>query len=128
LELAGWEVREAKTQTVTDTLRVGVTYQFVTAYRVLKRVPGNWEAFVHIDGNGKRVNGDHQLLGGKYPSRLWLPGDVIVDVHEFKLDPTYDSGEYTVYFGLYSGSKRYRLTSGAHKDDRLNAGVLRVAR
>ncbi len=128
LELAGWEVREAKTGAPTETLRTGVNYQFVTAYRVRKRVVSNWESFIHIDGNGKRVNGDHQLLGGKYAARLWLPGDVIVDVHEFKLDPTYDAGEYTVYFGLYSGSKRYKLTAGDHKDDRLNAGTLRVVR
>jgi hypothetical protein len=128
LELLGWEIREAKTGKVTDTLRTGVPYQFVTGYRVVKKVLSSWESFIHIDGNNKRVNGDHQLLGGKYPPRLWAPGDTVIDTHEFKLDATYDSGEYTVYFGLFSGSKRYKLTAGDHKDDRLNAGVVRVAR
>lgn len=128
LELVGWEVREAKTRKPTDTLKNGVAYHFVTGYRVKKRVVANWEAFIHIDGNGKRVNGDHQLLGGKYPARLWLPGDIVLDTHEFKLDATYDPGEYTVYFGLYSGSKRFKLTAGEQKDDRLTAGVVHVAR
>lgn len=128
LELVGWEVREAKTKKPTDTLKNGVAYHFVTGYRVKKRVVANWEAFIHIDGNGKRVNGDHQLLGGKYPARLWLPGDVVLDTHEFKLDATYDPGEYTVYFGLYSGSKRFKLTAGEQKDDRLTAGVVHVVR
>lgn len=128
LELVGWEVREAKTGNVTDTLRNGVQYEFVTAYRVVKKVTSNWEAFIHIDGNGKRINGDHQLLGGKYPPRLWLPGDVVVDTHAFKLDPTYDSGDYTVFMGLFSGSKRYAVTAGTQKDDRLTAGGLKVVR
>lgn len=128
LELVGWEVREAKTGKPTDTLRNGIAYHFVTGYRVKKRVVANWEAFIHIDGNGKRVNGDHQLLGGKYPARLWLPGDIVLDTHDFKLDATYDPGEYTVYFGLYSGSKRFKLTAGEQKDDRLTAGVVHVAR
>jgi 4-amino-4-deoxy-L-arabinose transferase-like glycosyltransferase len=128
LELVGWEVREAKTGNVTDTLRTGVQYEFVTAYRVLAKVKSNWESFIHIDGNGKRINGDHSLLGGKYPPRLWLPGDVVVDTHAFKADPTYDSGDYTVFMGLFSGTKRYAVTAGTHKDDRLTAGVLQVVR
>lgn len=128
LELVGWEVRDAKTEKPTDTLRTGVSYQFVTGYRVVKRITATWEAFIHIDGNGKRVNGDHQLLGGKYAPRLWLPGDVLLDKHEFKLDPTYDAGEYTVHFGLFSGSKRYKITLGEQKEDRLAAGVLQVSR
>jgi hypothetical protein len=128
LELAGWEIREVKTGKVTNTLRTGVQYQFVTGYRVLEKVLSTWESFIHIDGNNKRVNGDHPLLDGKYPPRLWLPGDVLVDTHEFKLDPTYDAGEYTVYFGLFSGTKRYKMTAGEHKDDRLTAGVVQVAK
>lgn len=128
LELVGWELRLLGQKEPTDTIAPGKTYNFVTAYRVLKPVTGTWESFIHIDGNGKRINGDHQLTGNKYPLRNWLPGDIIVDDFELKVDPTYDNGEYTVYFGLFSGNQRYKLTAGEGTDDRLSAGVVRVAR
>jgi 4-amino-4-deoxy-L-arabinose transferase-like glycosyltransferase len=128
LELVGWELRLLGQTEPTDTIVPGKTYTFVTAYRVLKRVSGNWESFIHIDGNGKRINGDHPLTGGKYPLRNWLPGDVVTDSFELKVDPTYDNGEYTVFFGLFSGNKRHKLTAGEGTEDRLTAGIVRVAR
>jgi 4-amino-4-deoxy-L-arabinose transferase-like glycosyltransferase len=128
LELAGWELRLLGQDEPTDTIIPGKTYSFITAYRVLKDVNGSWESFIHIDGNGKRINGDHQLTGNKYPLRNWSPGDIIIDNFELKVDPTYDSGEYNVFLGLYSGNKRYKLTAGEGTDDRLAAGVVRVAR
>lgn len=128
LELVGWELRLQGQSEGTDTIVPGKTYTFVTAYRVLKPVTGSWESFIHIDGNGKRINGDHALTGGKYPLRSWLPGDIIIDSHELKVDPTFDNGDYTVYFGLYSGNKRHKLTAGEGTEDRLTAGTVRVAR
>ena len=127
LELAGWEIQR-EDGTATDTIKAGSSYEFVTAYQVKKPVKGNWESFIHIDGDGKRINGDHKLVDDKYPLRYWLPGDVIVDRHEFKVEPNFGSGEYTVYFGLFSGKKRYPITAGEHKENRLHAGVVRVAR
>ncbi len=128
LELVGWELRLLGQKESTDTIVPGKTYTFVTAYRVLKPIGGTWESFIHIDGNGKRINGDHPLTGGKYPLRNWLVGDVIIDSYEIKVDPTFDNGEYTVFFGLFSGNKRHKLTAGEGAEDRLTAGVVQVAR
>lgn len=128
LELVGWELRLQGQDTATDTIVPGKTYTFITAYRVLKPVNGAWESFIHIDGNGKRINGDHQLTANKYPLRNWLPGDVVTDTHELKVDPTFDTGEYTVYFGLFSGNKRHKLTLGEGTEDRLTAGTVQISR
>ena len=35
----------------------------------------NWQLFVHTDGQGPRINGDHEGVGGRYPTRHWQTGD-----------------------------------------------------
>jgi hypothetical protein len=114
-----------------DAVSPGRTYHLVTYYRVLAHVPTEWQAFLHIDGSGRRHNdGDHKPLGGKYPMTLWQPGDVLADDHELTLEPNFSPGSYTIWFGLAVGDKcseRLPVKSGPSDGcNRVNAGVLRV--
>ena len=53
-------------------------------------------------------------------------GDLIADRRAIVLEPNFGAGEYRVYIGLYSGSRRMPVERGSASDDRLEAGTLLV--
>jgi hypothetical protein len=57
---------------------------------------------------------------------LWQPGDIVVDDYVFQLEPNFTPGNYTVYYGFFSGDTRFKLTRGPHQDNRINGGALKV--
>jgi hypothetical protein len=126
LQVLGYDTTDEQGRPVA-VVSPGRAYRMRTYYRVLAAVPTEWEAFIHIDGYRRRHNGDHKPLDGKYPFSLWLPGDLIVDDYEFKLEPNFSPGNYTVYFGLFVGDTRMKVKSGPNDgDNRINGGSLRV--
>jgi hypothetical protein len=126
LQVIGFDLIDERGRMV-DAVSPGRTYHFKTYYRVLAPVTTEWEAFIHIDGYKRRHNGDHKPMNGKYPMSLWLPGDLLVDDHEFKLEPNFTPGTYTIYFGLFTGDTRLKVVSGPNDgDNRINGGPLRV--
>jgi 4-amino-4-deoxy-L-arabinose transferase-like glycosyltransferase len=126
LRVLGWEVRLARDAKIADVLESGEPYEFRIGYEVLGRVSGTWKTFIHIDGEGKRFNGDHDTLGGEYAPRYWNKGDFVVDVHEFELEPSFTPGPYQVYFGLFSGDNRMPVSEGDHAENRINGGIVQV--
>jgi 4-amino-4-deoxy-L-arabinose transferase-like glycosyltransferase len=126
LEVLGIDLVDEKGKLV-DGIAPGKTYHMKTYYKVLAPVTSEWEAFIHIDGYHRRHNGDHKPMNGKYPMALWLPGDLLVDDHEFKLEPNFTPGTYSIYFGLFVGDTRLKVKSGPNDgDNRINGGPLRV--
>ncbi len=126
LEVIGFDLADERGKLV-DGISPGRTYHMRTYYRVLAPVTSEWEAFIHIDGYHRRHNGDHKPMNGKYPMSLWLPGDLLLDDHEFKLEPNFTPGSYTIYFGLFVGDTRLKVKSGPNDgDNRINGGPLRV--
>ncbi len=126
LEVIGFDLDDDRGHPV-DAVNPGRSYHMKTYYRVLAPVTSEWEAFIHIDGYHRRHNGDHKPMNGKYPMSLWLPGDLLVDDHEFKLEPNFTPGSYTIYFGLFVGDTRLKVKSGPNDgDNRVNGGPLRV--
>jgi hypothetical protein len=110
-----------------DSVGAGQRFQVTWYWRVLGRVPSGYKVFVHIDGHGLRLNGDHVPVGGRYPTKLWEKGDVIVDTQELTVPANYRVGEYVIYIGLFSGSKRLEVKSGpGDEENRVNAGTLHV--
>jgi flagellar biosynthesis protein FliQ len=126
LEVVGFDLLDERGRMV-DAVSPGRSYHFKTYYRVLAPVTTEWEAFIHIDGYKRRHNGDHKPMNGKYPMALWLPGDLLLDDHEFKLEPNFTPGTYTIYFGLFTGDTRLKVVGGPNDgDNRVNGGPLRV--
>jgi hypothetical protein len=126
LQVIGFDMVDERGRLV-DAIGPGRTYHMKTYYRVLAPVTTEWEAFIHIDGYHRRHNGDHKPMNGKYPMSLWLPGDLLMDDHEFKLEPNFTPGSYTIYFGLFVGDTRLKVKSGPNDgDNRINGGPLRV--
>jgi len=126
LEVLGYDITDQGGKLI-DYIAPGRKYRMRTYYRVLAPITTEWEAFIHIDGYRRRHNGDHKPMDGKYPFALWLPGDLIVDDYEFKLEPNFSPGNYTVYFGLFVGDTRMKVKTGpSDGDNRINGGSLRV--
>jgi hypothetical protein len=126
LEVLGYDIVDERGRLV-DAVSPGTASRMRTYYRVLAPLTSEWEAFIHIDGFKRRHNGDHKPLNGKYPMSLWLPGDLIVDDYEFKLEPNFTPGSYQVYFGLFVGDTRLKVKSGpSDGDNRINGGAIRV--
>ncbi|AKT43224.1 ArnT family glycosyltransferase [Chondromyces crocatus] len=124
LELLGWEFVDAEGR-VVDSLVTQRAYRLRTYFRVLRPIAASWKMFIHIDGSQRRYNGDHAVLEGRYPMNLWQTGDVVVDDHEVVLEP-YFSGDFTLYFGFFSGDSRFRITEGPQHENRVIAGPVRV--
>ncbi len=125
LDVLGWDVTDLDHEPVR-AIKPGRRYEFVAYYRVVARVTGTWETFVHIDGFQRRFNADHPTLEGRYPFALWNVDDIIADRYQFALEPNFTRGVYRVYLGLYSGSKRLAVRRGDASDDRLEAGEILV--
>ena len=110
-----------------DAVGAGQSFSVTWYWRLTGKAPAGYQVFVHIDGFGSRLNGDHVPVGGRYPSRLWEQGDVIADTQELTVPANYRVGDYAMYVGMFSGSTRLPVKSGADEDEnRVNAGVLRV--
>ena len=102
-----------------------VTLRFY--WKCLKTISGNQEIFVHVDGFGQRVNGDHYPANGKYLVRYWNPGDNIVDEVPLEIPAHFPAGDYNIYVGFFQGSQRLPIKEGsATSENRLKAGILRV--
>ncbi len=108
---------------------VGPGEQFVITwyFRVNAPIGGSYQMFVHIDGPGQRIHGDHEPVQGRYPVRLWEPGDVVVDRQELRVPANYTRGALTIYQGFFAGDSRLQIKSGpSDGEDRARLGVLNV--
>lgn len=105
----------------------GEAFTITWYFRVIAPVPGSYQPFVHIDGPGQRINGDREPVNGRYPVRLWEPGDIIVDRQELRVPANYQRGSLTIYTGFYSGETRLEIVSGPKDEvNRGRAGTLSV--
>jgi 4-amino-4-deoxy-L-arabinose transferase-like glycosyltransferase len=105
----------------------GEAFRIIWYFRVNAPVPGNYQPFVHIDGPGQRINGDHVPVEGRYPMRLWTPGDIIVDRQELRVPLNYARGTLTIFMGFYSGEQRLEVVSGPEDDvNRARVGIIPV--
>jgi 4-amino-4-deoxy-L-arabinose transferase-like glycosyltransferase len=125
LQVLGYDLTDMAGRPV-EWITAGQKYRMRAYYKVLASVPSEWEGFIHIDGYRKRHNGDHKVCNGKYPFSFWLPGDVIVDDHEFALEQNFTAGEYNLWFGFWVGDSRMKVKSGSHDDNRINGGTIKV--
>ena len=126
LELLGWELRDEDGELAAYAVP-SRDYQLRMFYRVLAPLRRKWRVFLHIDGYGRRHNGDHAPLEGRYDTSYWQPGDVVVDSYRLRLAPNFQPGRYGVHVGFFThGKNRMKPTRGNHYDNRLNAGGLRV--
>jgi len=123
IELVGYDLRLPG----GDSVGAGQRFEVTWHWRAIGDPPAGYTVFVHIDGHGLRLNGDHEPVDGRYPTKLWDEGDVIVDTHELFVPANFPRGDYEIYVGWFSGKKRLEVRSGPQDgDNRLRAGILPV--
>jgi 4-amino-4-deoxy-L-arabinose transferase-like glycosyltransferase len=125
LRLVGWDIKSNSGGSVS-TLRAGRVYELNFVFQVLGTTNVDWQVFVHLDGGGRRHNGDHDPVVGRYPTTLWQPGDVVVDRHQMVLERGAVPGPHTLFMGLFRGNRRLEVTAGSHEDNRVKLGELEV--
>lgn len=124
IELAGYDLDLPQ----EGYVGAGQSFTVTWYWRCLERVGGSYKIFLHVDGAGNRLNGDHEPVNERYPVRLWDEGDIIVDRQELTVPANYRSGIYTFFIGFFSGNNRLEITPEELDDgaDRLRAGRLRI--
>lgn len=101
-------------------------------FKVNAPLPGSYKVFVHFDGAGIRINGDHVPLDGKFPTQYWVPGTYVTDEHTVRPSDNNtgaapSGGYYQLYMGLYMGAERLKIAAGpSDGDNRARVGGLSV--
>jgi hypothetical protein len=123
IELVGYDLRLPH----DGYVGAGESYTVTWYWRARTTVPGSWKIFLHVDGQGQRINGDHDPVDEKYPTRLWDRGDVVYDVQNVTVPANYRPGVYTMFIGFFSGESRLNVVRGPHDDaNRIRAGDIVV--
>jgi arylsulfatase A-like enzyme len=111
-------------------VRAGQTLDLTWYFETVGEPPsGDWRVFVHIEGDGGRVLGDHAPAGGAYPVGRWKKGELIADRQTLTVPSGTSPGEYTLYMGLFLKSERLPVSADAPFDGgqrRVRAGTLRI--
>lgn len=105
-----------------STVSTGETMKLTVYFKTLKLVKKSLKIFIHIDksGGGARIAGDHWPLNptrhteenkncnGCYRTDHWLVGDIVRDDYDIEI-PEGNTGEYTIWLGLYQPGPDTRL-------------------
>ncbi len=120
IELVGWQIEPKEP-------RAGSPADITLYWRALTDNPGTWKVFVHIDATGQRIHGDHDPVENLFPTRNWKKGDLVRDQHRINIKRTISAARFTFYAGLYRGSTRMKIKSGAKdKENRARLGYITV--
>ncbi|RME20004.1 MAG: hypothetical protein D6806_17270 [Deltaproteobacteria bacterium] len=109
----------------------GGKFTLTLYWKCLRPVAKDWRVFVHVDGYGHefyRINGDHDPVGGLFPTSRWMPGDIVRDSVVLRVPFEYRPGRFTIYVGMYIGPRRMRVLPGFPQDgaNRIRAGFIDI--
>jgi hypothetical protein len=104
VELLGYDLS-------ADSIAAGDVLTLTLTWRALGEMETDYTVFTHLlapDGSmtGQR---DAQPVEGRYPTSLWLPGEVVSDVYEISVRPDAASGEHRLEVGMYVAEAGTRL-------------------
>jgi len=95
-----------------QAVRPGEALRLTLYWRALARLDRDYSLYIHLFGwNGQRVGQrDSYPGGGAYPTRLWQPGDVLVDSYLVSIAPTATvPSRGLIEVGLYDRATMERL-------------------
>jgi arylsulfatase A-like enzyme len=110
------------------TVRRGGSAELVTHFQLEGKPDPGWRLFFHLEGPGGFRNLDHVPVEGAYPMERWRSGQHIRDRQHIAFTPTMPPGAYTLYLGLFKGSRRQPVTPASASDgqDRLRLATILV--
>jgi len=97
VRLLGYDLHAATPEGESGQLTVALHWQALAAF------DGDFTSFVHlIDAGGERVGQSDHLVGGVYyPTSLWQPGEVLLDVHVLPVARSLGTEPYSLRAGFY---------------------------
>ncbi|HEV8308722.1 MAG TPA: discoidin domain-containing protein, partial [Methylomirabilota bacterium] len=100
--------------------RVVVRY----SWRVLDRMRGDYTAFVHLHGPGRRFGHDHRM-GADYGTSRWAAGERTQETLTLRIPPDAPPGPYSVTVGVWLAwsGKKLRVTEADVPYKRYEASV-----
>jgi hypothetical protein len=123
IELLGYSIKAPR----EDYVGAGESFTLTWYFKCTKKLTSTYRLFVHIDGEGNRIHGDHDPLENSYPVTLWEPGDIIADSQKIDVPASSHGGEYKILMGFYSGDTRLQIRQGPNAgENRARVGVLRI--
>ena len=97
-ELLGYDLDRTETTTGEDV-------RLILYWRVINEEPltNSYTVFTHLLSEDGRLIGQHDGIpaGGVRPTMSWIPGEVIVDVHEMEFTDLEYRGKTFIELGLY---------------------------
>lgn len=109
----------------------GETIGLTLVWRAVREMDTAYTVFTHLLDEGGQVRGqkDNPPVGGRYSTRLWVPGEVVVDEYQIPIDTGAPPGTYAIEVGMYDPVDVERLPvldpSGS-TGDRVLLGPIRV--
>ncbi|MBC7263248.1 MAG: glycosyltransferase family 39 protein [Chloroflexi bacterium] len=110
--------------------RPGETFHLTLFWKCLRPVRDNYSVFTHVLGPNNSIwaQMDSWPQGGNAPTSTWVPGQVIEDHYELRLNDQTPAGVYEIEIGFYLGEKRLSVLGegGQVVDDRAFLSKVRV--
>jgi len=112
VELLGYDLSSdvvAPAETVTLTL----------TWRALTEMTADYTVFTHLLGPDGTMTGqqDRQPVGGRYPTTVWAPGEVVTDVYAIAVAAAAAPGAHRLEVGMYDAETGSRLPVDGAPDD-----------
>ena len=104
VELLGYDLSQG-------AVSPGETVTLTLYWRALREMDESYTVFPHVVAPDGSILGqkDNPPVGGSYPTDLWLPGEVVVDVYEIPIAADAAPGEHALEVGLYIAETGARL-------------------
>lgn len=127
IEFVGWDIDRKPDDGTFPTYNWGEKAKMTFYFRVKKRIPGQQKIFMHVDFPGSRLHGDHDPVGGDFPTNYWLPGDIVKDEFELDIESYSSPGVYTIWLGFFRSSNRMQVTPKQAHDGQNRMMVGKIA-
>ena len=94
-----------------DQIQPGKTLHLTLIWRCRAEMGTAYTVFTHLLDPGEQVRGqkDNPPQGGTYPTTLWVPGEVVVDVYQIPVAADAAPGQYVIEVGMYDPATMERL-------------------
>jgi 4-amino-4-deoxy-L-arabinose transferase-like glycosyltransferase len=104
VELLGYDLAEG-------SVSPGEALALTLYWRALREMNESYTVFAHVVAADGLISGqkDNPPVGGNYPTDLWLPGEVVVDVYAIPIAADAVVGEHTLEVGMYVADSGARL-------------------
>jgi len=92
-------------------VRPGDIVELTLYWQAKEDIEDDWTVFAHLLGLDGQLLGqdDGYPVGGKYPTSIWLPGEIVKDERRMRVQANAGPGQYRIGVGMYDLATMERL-------------------